>query len=826
MGRWTRRSGRRLLLAATFVLVLLEIPGAVELLRRPDFQIQLRHLTVMEVVPHGAGARAGLRPEDKLVAIDGHRLYSRADYSAFLHHRRFEPSRWTVNRDGTHLDFEVSPRTTPVSHTWLVLVPTVTGLCFVFLGFITYLRRDDGLGKSFHIFCLCFAAALATLPGTASVPLARLSAGLQDIAALLLPLYLLRLVLLFPEGTPPNEKPDPLLRRILWPAIVLAPAHLLTALLPDHPLAAALVDPLLLVTSLVFALALASALIVFLRKSRGTRDWAYGSRMRLAAWGLVCGFGPLLLTTMGKQFAPERVQGFEDLTLLALPLVPASFSMALLRSGSIDLAYLLRQAMAATLIVLGAVGVTVSVIAVGKPLLPENMRVAAYLLLLALVPVAAIFAHLPAKWIDRVLYPEQARVRSASNILGQALARERDPSCVVELFLEGVNELAESNAAALYEPSETSWIHRAGDPGFPRELPYESVLGRELARGEEMIHCREIEPRLDEAGRRWLELSGVRVAGRLLAHGEALGLVCVGPRRHGRAYGPLQLFHLGSLARQAANALENAILHQGDLQRERVRTELELAEKIQQRLLPEQDLRTGCLEISGRTLSCREIGGDLFDHFELTDGRVVVAVSDAAGKGIPASLLTSGLRTAVRETISPGLDLGEAMASINRHVHGMTSTGHFIALFTAILNPDDGLMEYCVAGAEPALWLRQGGRPEWLNRGGPVLGVDPEASYPCGIVRLSAGDLVIPYSDGVVDEEDADENPFGRDGLLNAVTSSTQVSSAGIRDHILNSVQAHAGAPEAVDDTTLVVIRRTENAKPGMLDARTRVNAH
>jgi serine phosphatase RsbU (regulator of sigma subunit) len=98
--------------------------------------------------------------------------------------------------------------------------------------------------------------------------------------------------------------------------------------------------------------------------------------------------------------------------------------------------------------------------------------------------------------------------------------------------------------------------------------------------------------------------------------------------------------------------------------------------------------------------------------------------------------------------------------------------------------------------------------------------------YPCGIVRLSAGDLVIPYSDGVVDEEDADETPFGRSGLLNAVTSSTEASSADIRDHVLNAVQAHAGSPEAVDDTTLVVIRRTEIAAPGMLDARTRVNAH
>jgi sigma-B regulation protein RsbU (phosphoserine phosphatase) len=263
------------------------------------------------------------------------------------------------------------------------------------------------------------------------------------------------------------------------------------------------------------------------------------------------------------------------------------------------------------------------------------------------------------------------------------------------------------------------------------------------------------------------------------------------------------------------------MLHEQDLQRERVRTELELAAKIQERLLPEGDLVAGCLEISGRTVSCREVGGDLYDHFRLNDGRVVVAVSDAVGKGIPASLLTSGVRTAVREKIGPGLDLGEAMASINRHVHGMTTTGHFIALFAAILDARDGLMEYCVAGAEPALWLRDGRPNEWLNRGGPVLGIDPDARYPCGIVRLSPGDLVIPYSDGAVDEEDADEEPFGREGLLKAVTEVKKRSSAEIRDHILNRIQAYAAAEEAVDDTTLVVIRRLRAAAGGTLDAQT-----
>jgi serine phosphatase RsbU (regulator of sigma subunit) len=820
MGRRTHRSVRRLLLAASFVLVLLEIPGAIELLRRPDPDIRLRHLTVMAVEPGGTGFEAGVRPGDELIAVDGVIVHSRADYKAALYRNATGSSTWTIARDVDRIDVEVALPPSSASQDPALLFPTLSGLCFLFLGFITYLRRDDALGMSFQICCLCFAASLGAPPGTGSVFLARLGAGLQDVAGLLLPLYLLRFVLLFPEGTPHGELPRPIMRRVLWPAIVLAPAHLIGALVPDNVVAIAIYDPVLLATALVFGLALASVLVVFLRKSRGSRDWAHGSRMRLAGWGLVLGFGPLLLLTLGNQFAPDLFQGVDNLAVLALPMVPASFSMALLRSGSIDLTYLLRQSLAAAVIVLGVAGLAISILSLGKPLLPDHLRGAAYLTMLILIPLAAITSHLPARWIDHVLYPEQARVRAIAGNFGRRLATERDPEEVVELFLAGVREIAETDAVAAYEPAQNGWAFRAGDPGFSTELPYDSVLGRELSLGEEMIRCREIETRLDEAGRRWLDSGNVRVAGRMLAHGEALGLVCIGARRHGRSYGPLQLFHLGSLARQAANALENATLHEQDLLRERVRTELELASKIQDRLLPAEDLRVGCLEIAGRTLSCREVGGDLYDHFELSDGRVVVAVSDAVGKGIPASLLTSGLRTAVRQTIRPGLDLGEAVSSINRHVHGMTSTGHFVALFAAVLDPRDGLMEYCVAGAEPALWIRQNQPSEWLNRGGPVLGVDPEAHYPCGIVRLAPGDLVIPYSDGVVDEEDGDEEPFGRERLLKSVNEVLAMSSAEIRDHVLNRVQGHAVADEAVDDTTLVVIQRLQNLAHGTLDAQ------
>ena len=107
MGRRTHRSVRRLLLAASFVLVLLEIPGAIELLRQPDPQIRLRHLTVMVAEPGGSGFDAGIRPGDELIAVDGVIVHSRADYKAALHRNDQGTSTWTVARGVERVDIAI-----------------------------------------------------------------------------------------------------------------------------------------------------------------------------------------------------------------------------------------------------------------------------------------------------------------------------------------------------------------------------------------------------------------------------------------------------------------------------------------------------------------------------------------------------------------------------------------------------------------------------------------------------------------------------------------------------------------------------------------------
>jgi len=308
--------------------------------------------------------------------------------------------------------------------------------------------------------------------------------------------------------------------------------------------------------------------------------------------------------------------------------------------------------------------------------------------------------------------------------------------------------------------------------------------------------------RVDPDSRRLLDATDAVLLCPLVAGGEAIGVLAVGPTEDGGGYGSLELYHVELLARQAAASLDNALLHETDLQRERVQVELELAREIQANLLPEESLVRDDIEVHARMDPSLEVGGDLYDFFALEDGRIVLAVADAAGKGVPASLLGSGIRTALREVVRPGVDGAEALSGLNRDVLGMTGDRHFVALFLGLYTPATGVLEYGAAGIEPPLWVRANeGRVERLTRGGPVLGVSPTARYQTGLVRLAPGDTVLAFSDGLVDEDDAEEEPFGYDRLAALAQEEARRPAPELLEALL---QADG---DSTDDRTLLVLR-------------------
>jgi sigma-B regulation protein RsbU (phosphoserine phosphatase) len=829
-----RATGRRLLLAMAPLLLILEIPGAIEFWRRPFVGVVLRNQTVMVVEPGSAAERAGIRPGDVVVALADRPTATYAAYVAALSQLRIgQSTHLEIERSGERHRVEVELAAKPVHRRARDMLLSAVALCFLFLGFVTYLKRNDALGRYFHGSCLLFAYQFLDLPTFPWPTAMLLLEQLRDVLQLLLPAVFLRFCLIFPEGRPQQ---DPARRRQRWlfvPPLTLAAVDVALDLTGHNrtPLALAV----LTMIAVVFGAYVLAAVVVFARKSRRQDRWVYWSKLRLAVLGLAAGLLPLVLATVARQIWPAHTLPLDQASVLFLPLVPASFSLALLRTGAIDLAYLTRQGLIALALSLPAVMVGAVLFFGVVPALEGGNRGLGYLAAVTGVVLAAVAAsptrrHVGAV-VDRFFYPEQVALRAAASELGGRLSRLRDAAQIAETLVSRVLDLFQCRAAFLYrvEHDAVALLVRAGE-ALPIRPPERferqgGLVGIALDSGDLVL----VEPlltgarsrRLDPKSRHLIASTEAVLLCPLIAGGEPVALLILGPRADGSAYSSLHLYHVQLLARQAAASLENALLHQDDLARERLRTELDLARDIQSKLLPAAGLSVGEFHICGRMLSSSEVGGDLFDYFQLGDGRVVITVADASGKGVPASLLMSSVRTAVRETMRPGRSAIEAIGHLNRDVHAMTSEHHFVALFLGILDPRNGVLEYTVAGIEPPLWYRSGpNRLEVLNRGGPVLGVSPTLGYKSGVIRMAPGDAILAYSDGMIDQEDPDGGEFGIARLAQVFREVARHESPDILEEVTGEL-ARFGGDEPTDDRTLLVVKFHQEAPLGMEHART-----
>lgn len=254
--------------------------------------------------------------------------------------------------------------------------------------------------------------------------------------------------------------------------------------------------------------------------------------------------------------------------------------------------------------------------------------------------------------------------------------------------------------------------------------------------------------------------------------------------------------------------------------------EVEIASSVQRDLLPSAQCKLEGFEIAGDYMPVSPVGGDFYDAFAVEDGRAAFVLGDVSGKGIPAALLMGVLHGAVRASGWTHSSAGHRAATreINRLLCQRASATRFATMFWSYFDPASQHLKYINAGHCPPLLLKRGHRDAvlHLSAGGPVLGVLAHAEFQQGSVRLDPGDVLVLYSDGIVEAANSAEEEFGEDRVLAAVQAHAGESAEKIRNHILAAVSAFAGAAQPQDDRTLVVAvyLAAEQRSQGLTDRR------
>jgi sigma-B regulation protein RsbU (phosphoserine phosphatase) len=287
--------------------------------------------------------------------------------------------------------------------------------------------------------------------------------------------------------------------------------------------------------------------------------------------------------------------------------------------------------------------------------------------------------------------------------------------------------------------------------------------------------------------------------------------------RSARVFGAADQRLLRSIGEQAAIAVAQARLLEVERREQGLERQLRLASDVQRRMQPRDLPRMPGLDVAVRSEPSSELGGDIHDVFVLGDSMAML-IGDVVGKGVPAALLMSAVRSSLRAHASSTDDLARAMERANKDLCRDSMPNEFTTLWFGVVDPSTRVLSYCSAGHDPPLLIRPrpGRAPTQedvisLCIGGLVLGINPGECYQTLSIPLQAGDVLVAYTDGVTDARNFQNEKWGWRRLAEAgvdtLTQHPGASASMVLDNILWSLRRFVGLHRQIDDETLIVLR-------------------
>jgi phosphoserine phosphatase RsbU/P len=235
-----------------------------------------------------------------------------------------------------------------------------------------------------------------------------------------------------------------------------------------------------------------------------------------------------------------------------------------------------------------------------------------------------------------------------------------------------------------------------------------------------------------------------------------------------------------------------------------------LACHVQQRFMHGPGRDPGSVDYSARCRQIRALGGDCYDFMALKDDRLALVVGDASGKGLAAALMIASVQSSLRTAaLFTGNDLAALLEIVNHQAYTSSLADRYATLFYGVYDKATRTLRYVNAGHNPPVVLRQEGSIHWLEPSGAPVGMFPDSNYREGVLQLNPGDLLIAYTDGVVEATNPGREEWAVQGLLNATAAWEPQRSKGAEDlveFIFNSMDCFSKGCQA-DDATLAVLR-------------------
>jgi len=307
-----------------------------------------------------------------------------------------------------------------------------------------------------------------------------------------------------------------------------------------------------------------------------------------------------------------------------------------------------------------------------------------------------------------------------------------------------------------------------------------------------------------------MQIRSMMCAPMLSQDGDGVGVIQIVTRDETQAFTEEDLDLLVTLASQASMAVENARLHEEDVHRRELERDLDFATQVQLGFLPKSRPDLDGYSFADYYEAAQSVGGDYFDYLTLPDGRVMMAIGDVAGKGMPAALLMARLYSSTRYQILTQPTPEKAVAGLNEEIAGSGLGHRFITFLLITIDPKENSLQIVNAGHLNPLIKRVDGTVEAVGQetSGLPLGIVPDMEYSSSKCFLAPGETLIACTDGITEEMNADREIYGSDRL----SKTLERLNGDINDmisEIIEDVEAFSDGQIARDDTCIIGVCRS-----------------
>jgi serine phosphatase RsbU (regulator of sigma subunit) len=291
--------------------------------------------------------------------------------------------------------------------------------------------------------------------------------------------------------------------------------------------------------------------------------------------------------------------------------------------------------------------------------------------------------------------------------------------------------------------------------------------------------------------------------------GEALGVLSIDTQNRRGQFTRDDLDILMTVAGQAALAYENARLVQAYANKQKQDAELEIARSLQRDLLPSQLPKIEGYQFYASYDAARAVGGDMYDWFELPDGKICLSFGDVAGKGVPGALIMSRMSSCVQSTIRHVHDVVEAIKAINEQMCDGKIEGRFVTYILCIVDTRNHEVVLSNAGHASPIIRRANGLVERFDQelAGLAIGIMEDYPYEAETRKLEPGDMIVITTDGVEEAMNPEGDFYGTERVLELVKNGP-AEAEKLGQLLLADVRRHARGHPQSDDITIMTFGR------------------